>query len=88
MNGVPEGWRLTPLKAILRVRSERHHPELPLLSVYRDHGVVPFGSIEGNYNKPSLELDAYHFSCPVAYPVATGSFILPGPSGAAGVATD
>jgi hypothetical protein len=32
---------------------------MPLLSVYRDHGVVPFGTIEGNFNKPALELSNY-----------------------------
>jgi type I restriction enzyme S subunit len=56
---VPSQWHITPLKAFLRVRSERQRPDLPLLSVYRDHGVVPFGSVEGNYNKPSLDLDDY-----------------------------
>jgi type I restriction enzyme S subunit len=56
---VPSQWHITPLKVFLRVRSERQRPDLPLLSVYRDHGVVPFGSVEGNFNKPSLDLDGY-----------------------------
>jgi len=56
---IPPGWKVLPLKTFLRPRSESDEEELPLLSVYRDHGVVPFGSIEGNHNKPSLDLSTY-----------------------------
>ncbi len=56
---IPPGWEAVPLKAFLQVRSERDNDDLQLLSVYRDHGVVPFGAVEGNYNKPSEDLSTY-----------------------------
>jgi type I restriction enzyme S subunit len=59
ISSIPDGWSVLPLKTFLRPRAERDNADLPLLSVYRDHGVVPFGSIEGNHNKPSLDLSNY-----------------------------
>lgn len=59
IDAVPDGWSVVPLKTFLRPRAERQNDNLQLLSVYRDHGVVPFGSIEGNHNKPSLDLGNY-----------------------------
>lgn len=59
IDAVPDGWDVLPLKTFLRSRAERGNEDLTLLSVYRDHGVVPFGSIEGNHNKPSLDLSGY-----------------------------
>jgi len=34
-------------------------PDLPLLSVYRDYGVIPREGREDNYNKPSADLSGY-----------------------------
>lgn len=59
ISSIPDGWGVLPLKTFLRPRAERDNVDLTLLSVYRDHGVVPFGSIEGNHNKPSLDLSNY-----------------------------
>ena len=38
---------------------EINHPDEELLSVYRDHGVVPTASRDDNFNKPSLDLSGY-----------------------------
>ncbi|MET8087436.1 hypothetical protein [Micromonospora sp. NPDC005237] len=41
-----------------------NRPEAQLLSVYREHGVVPKSSREDNFNKPSDDLTAYRFVRP------------------------
>lgn len=41
-----------------RVKRQGHEGE-ELLSVYRDHGVVPKSSRDDNFNKPSDDLSAY-----------------------------
>jgi type I restriction enzyme, S subunit len=52
-------WRSLPLKAILRRRDETGRSDLPLLSVYRDLGVVPREGREDNFNRPGEDLSTY-----------------------------
>jgi type I restriction enzyme S subunit len=52
-------WISVPLKALFRRRSESGRSDLPLLSVYRDLGVVPREGRDDNYNRPSDDLSAY-----------------------------
>lgn len=52
-------WHEVPIGALYRRRAEDNRPELPLLSVYRDLGVVPREGREDNFNKPSEDLSAY-----------------------------
>lgn len=57
-------WRIVPLRAIYQRVELRGRPDLPLLSVYRDHGVVPRGDRDDNNNRPSDDLSAYKYVRP------------------------
>ena len=52
-------WREVPFWSLFRRVKEINHPDEELLSVYRDHGVVPTASRDDNFNKPSLDLSGY-----------------------------
>ena len=55
----PAQWATIPVGR-LYVRTKRTgHADKELLSVYRDHGVVPTSSRDDNNNKPSEDLTAY-----------------------------
>lgn len=47
------------LRWLFRRRDETGRSDLPLLSVYRDFGVVPREGRDDNFNKPGENLDAY-----------------------------
>ena len=51
--------REVPLRSLYRRVDESGQPDLPLLSVYRDHGVVPRADRDDNHNRPSADLEAY-----------------------------
>ena len=55
----PHSWREVPFWSLFRRVKEINHPDEELLSVYRDHGVVPTASRDDNFNKPSLDLSGY-----------------------------
>ena len=48
-----------PLWSLYRRIDRSGRPDLPLLSVYRDHGVVLRAGREDNYNKPGADLSRY-----------------------------
>ena len=48
-----------PLWSLYRRIEQSGRPDLPLLSVYRDHGVLPRDGREDNFNKPSEDLSRY-----------------------------
>lgn len=52
-------YTVVPLKAIYRRVEERGRADLPLLSVYRDLGVVPREGREDNFNRASEDLSTY-----------------------------
>ena len=52
-------WREVPFWSLFRRVKEINYPDEELLSVYRDHGVVPTASRDDNFNKPSLDLSGY-----------------------------
>jgi len=56
---IPKHWALLPVKAITERKHETNQPDLPLLSVYRDYGVILKDSRDDNYNKPALDLSPY-----------------------------
>lgn len=56
---VPAQWDDAPLWSVLTPRKETGQPDLPLLSVYRDHGVIPKSSRDDNFNKPGIDLSTY-----------------------------
>jgi type I restriction enzyme, S subunit len=57
-------WEPYPLWSLYRRRERRGKGDAELLSVYRDHGVVPKVSRTDNYNKPSEDLSAYKYVRP------------------------
>ena len=52
-------WRSVPLGALFARVEDRGRPDLPLLSVYRELGVVPRAGRDDNHNRPSDDLDSY-----------------------------
>jgi type I restriction enzyme S subunit len=55
----PSSWNSIQIGGLFRRRDERGRSDLPLLSVYRDLGVVPREGREDNFNRPGEDLDAY-----------------------------
>ena len=55
----PTHWQAKPLWTLFRRVKRQGHEGEELLSVYRDHGVVPKSSRDDNFNKPSDDLSAY-----------------------------
>lgn len=60
----PRRWDRKPLWALVRRRDITGMPDAELLSVYRDHGVVPKSSRDDNFNKPSEDLSSYRYVRP------------------------
>ncbi len=52
-------WESLPIGALFQRVEERDRPDLPLLSVYRDFGVVPRAGRDDNFNRPSDDLTSY-----------------------------
>lgn len=52
-------WRKVPIRAIYQRVEVRDRADLPLLSVYRDHGVVRRDERDDNNNRPSEDLSTY-----------------------------
>jgi type I restriction enzyme S subunit len=55
----PRHWRVVPLWTLFKRKKRTGFPDEQLLSVYRDHGVIPKASRDDNNNKPSDDLSAY-----------------------------
>jgi type I restriction enzyme S subunit len=56
---VPSHWNMLPLKAITTLRSQKGRTDLPLLSVYRDYGVIRKDSRDDNHNRDGEDLSTY-----------------------------
>jgi type I restriction enzyme S subunit len=56
---VPAHWQRLPIRAFAQVKNERGRPDLPLLSVYRDYGVIQRDSRDDNYNPQGDDLSSY-----------------------------
>ncbi len=56
---IPEGWEVSLLKYATRWKSEKGCPDAPVLSLYRDFGVVPKDSRDDNHNVTSLDTSNY-----------------------------
>lgn len=54
-----KGWKAIPLKYIYKRKKELGDGSENLLSIYRDHGVVPKNSRSDNFNKASDDLNKY-----------------------------
>lgn len=66
---VPSHWTRKRLCSISTPRVKRNPGNLPLLSVFLDRGVIPYGEGGGQVHAPSLDLSNYQ----VVYP---GDFVL------------
>ncbi len=56
---VPEHWEVNPLRACAELSTERNRSDLPVLSVYREYGVIPKDSRDDNHNATSLDTSNY-----------------------------
>jgi type I restriction enzyme S subunit len=56
LGDIPEHWKKTYIKGITNTYSEKGQPNLELLSVYRDYGVIKKSSRNDNHNKPGMDL--------------------------------
>lgn len=61
---VPGHWTLKPLWTLFRRVKRTGYEDEQLLSVYRDHGVVPTASRDDNFNNPSDDLSGYQLVSP------------------------
>ncbi len=59
MDDVPAQWTVVPVGRLFRRVKRIGHAKKELLSVYRDHGVVPTSSRDDNHNNPSEDLSPY-----------------------------
>ena len=67
---VPDNWKVSKLKAILTLRSEKNSGDRELLSVYLDRGVISYSESTGmQVHKPSKDLSGYQN-------VHVGDFVL------------
>ncbi len=64
LDRVPIHWRPVPLGALARWKNERGFPSLPLLSVYREYGVIDRSSRDDNHNPEGTDLSAYKVVSP------------------------
>jgi restriction endonuclease S subunit len=56
---IPGHWDIVPIKAITTKKSDKNRSDLPLLSVYRDYGVILRDSRDDNYNREGEDLSSY-----------------------------
>lgn len=56
---IPSRWSVIPVKRLYQRVKRTNFPDLELLSVYRDYGVIPKSSRDDNNNKESDDLTPY-----------------------------
>lgn len=66
---IPKGWKLCKIKHVLRFKSIKNKPDKEVLSLYRDHGVIPKNSRDDNFNVTSENTASYKF-------VEVGDFVV------------
>lgn len=59
VGAIPNHWRVSKIKQIVRWKSAKGQPDLPVLSLYRDYGVIPKDSRDDNHNVTSLDTSGY-----------------------------
>lgn len=59
LKAVPEHWNAINIRAITKPVVEKNRPDLPLLSVYRDYGVILKDSRDDNHNRAGDDLGQY-----------------------------
>lgn len=58
---IPDDWKISKAKTILRNKSIKNHPAAEVLSLYRDLGIVPKNSRNDNHNVTSDDTASYKF---------------------------
>ena len=56
---VPDHWDVSCIRAVTQLKSEKNQPDLQVLSVYREFGVITKDSREDNHNATSLDTSNY-----------------------------
>jgi type I restriction enzyme S subunit len=59
VSSIPTHWKQLPIRAMTQSINFRGRPDLPLLSVYRDYGVIRKDSRDDNHNKDGNDLSTY-----------------------------
>jgi len=59
LGDVPAHWEVQPLRAVTTLKADRNRPDLPVLSVYREYGVIPKDSRDDNHNATSMDTSTY-----------------------------
>ncbi len=59
LGDMPTQWKGTSLRALTRVTNKRGQPNLQMLSVYREYGVIRRDSRDDNHNAKGEDLSAY-----------------------------
>ena len=59
IGAIPNHWRVSKIKQIVRWKSVKGQPDLPVLSLYRDYGIIPKDSRDDNHNVTSLDTSGY-----------------------------
>lgn len=59
LGDVPSHWNVQTLRAVTQLKSDRNRPDLPVLSVYREYGVIRKDSRDDNHNATSLDTSTY-----------------------------
>lgn len=59
LGNVPSHWDVLPLRAVTSLKSDKNRPDLPVLSVYREYGVILKDSRDDNHNATSLDTSTY-----------------------------
>ncbi|MBD2502728.1 restriction endonuclease subunit S [Anabaena azotica] len=56
---IPEHWDLQNIRAVTELKSKRNRPDFPVLSVYREYGVLLKDSRDDNHNATGLDISSY-----------------------------
>lgn len=56
---IPAHWEVKALGSLIELKSNKNRPNLQVLSVYRDYGVIPKDSRDDNHNATSLDTSTY-----------------------------
>ncbi|MHB8790159.1 MAG: restriction endonuclease subunit S [Desulfobulbaceae bacterium] len=56
---IPSDWSVESIRSVTQLKSKKNQPDLQVLSVYRDYGVILKDSRDDNHNATSLDTSGY-----------------------------
>ena len=59
LGNIPTHWDIKPIRTVTSLKADRNRPDLPVLSVYREYGVILKDSRDDNHNATSLDTASY-----------------------------